>query len=84
MSEQDKKPENERPVHVLAQQECKRLARLRAEEIWKEMTKGERHGVRYGLFPATKMKQAEDAGYIGRFITEALLDLADRDDSKAA
>jgi hypothetical protein len=31
-----------------------------AETIWNAMDKNERHGVRYGLFPADKMRAAEE------------------------
>lgn len=35
----------------------------KAEEIWAGMNASERHGVRFGMFPAGVMQQAEDQGY---------------------
>lgn len=40
-----------------------RLAK--AQQIWDEMDDNERHGVRFGLFPADKMLAAEAEGFSG-------------------
>ena len=57
-----------------------RLAAVgKAEQMWKEMNASEKHGVRFGLFPAAKMKAAEDEGHDGHAITLALMDCASKD-----
>lgn len=52
---------------------------LKAEDIWAAMDKNEKHGVRFGLFPAVKMREAEKEGYEGRFLSIALMDCAEKD-----
>ena len=44
--------------------------------VWQNMDDNERHGVRFGLFPANKMKVAEDAGYNGLQLCVALMNVA--------
>lgn len=50
-----------------------------AEQLWPELTMSEQHGIRFGMFPAEKMKAAEAAGFTGRFshdLVVALMDVA--------
>lgn len=53
--------------------------KLKAEFIWYSMDKNERTGVRFGLFPAAKMVEAEKLGFDGRALAVALMDCAKRD-----
>lgn len=50
----------------------KRMAK--AQEIWAGMDDNQRHGVRFGLFPAEVMREAEAQGYKGLSIE--LMDIA--------
>jgi len=46
----------------------------KAAEVWQGMDKNEKTGVRFGLFPADKMRQVEAEGYDGRKFVLALMD----------
>jgi len=52
---------------------------LKAQEIWKAMDKNEQTGVRFGMFPAGKMQEAEAEGYNGKDLAVALMDCATND-----
>ena len=43
------------------------------------MTHNERHGVRFGMFPAAAMAAAEAEGYDGTRLAVSLMDIADHD-----
>jgi hypothetical protein len=46
--------------------------------MWKEMNESEKHGVRFSLFPAAKMKAAEQEGHDGHSLAVALMDCASK------
>jgi len=48
----------------------------KAQEIWDGMDDNERTGVRFGMFPAGKMAEAEKEGYKGKELCVALMDVA--------
>lgn len=52
---------------------------LKAADIWAAMDRNERHGVRFGLFPALKMNEAEREGFNGRLLCIALMNCAEKD-----
>jgi len=47
--------------------------------MWDRFDSNEKHGVRFGLFPAREMQEAEAEGYNFRDISVALMDIAARD-----
>lgn len=49
----------------------------KAQEIWDSMDANERHGVRFGMFPAAKMQAADKEGY-GNELSIALIDIASK------
>ncbi len=53
-----------------------------AQEIWDAMDKNERHGVRFGMFPAGKMRDAETklaaVGVSSRPLSSALMAIAEK------
>jgi len=49
-----------------------------AEKIWAGMTDNERHGVRFGLFPAKTMTNHDYAHIEPRLLTVALMDIAQK------
>jgi hypothetical protein len=51
----------------------------KAAEIWHAMNKSEKHGIRFGLFPAATMRAAEGDGYDGRQLTIALMAQASKE-----
>jgi len=51
----------------------------KAAEVWQEMTKNEKTGVRFGMFPHEKMKAAEAEGFNGHKLVCALMDQAQAD-----
>ncbi len=52
---------------------------LKAQEIWKSMDANEQTLVRFGMFPAGKMQEAEAEGYTGKDLAVALMDCATND-----
>jgi hypothetical protein len=50
-----------------------------AEVMWAAMNSSEKHGVRFGLFPAVRMRAAEKLGYNGLSLTVALMRCAEKD-----
>ena len=48
----------------------------KAAEVWEGMEKNEKTGVRFGLFPADKMRQVEAEGYDSHKFCLALMDQA--------
>ena len=46
-------------------------------QMWTEMDENEKVGVRFGLFPAERMSQAEKDGYDTHKISIALMNYAD-------
>jgi hypothetical protein len=51
----------------------------KAEAMWAAFDENEKTGVRFGMFPAVKMREAEALGYDGRRLAMALMALAQRD-----
>ena len=51
----------------------------KAGEVWQGMNKDEKAGVRFGLFPADKMRQVQAEGYDGHQFVLALMDQAKAD-----
>jgi len=49
-----------------------------AQVIWQAMNPSEKHGVKFGLFPATVMQDAEKAGHDGHALACALMDLSNQ------
>lgn len=47
-----------------------------AELMWNKFTKDEKNLVRYGMFPADRMRAAEADGYGGKDLAVALMDQA--------
>lgn len=62
----------------------KAMVTQKAQAIWDAMVSNEKTGVRFGMFPAGSMKQAEaelkaagcEARDVGRLLSVALMDLA--------
>lgn len=52
---------------------------LKARRMWSEFDVNEKTGVRVGMFPAAKMRQAEEEGYDSSLLVPALMECADRD-----
>jgi len=50
-----------------------------AKDIWQSMNEDEKTGVRFGLFPAAKMKLFEQWGFTARDSAVALMDCAKTD-----
>jgi hypothetical protein len=50
----------------------------RAAAIWASLDDNEKHGIRFGLFPATKMRDIERDGFRLHDVTVALMDEAKR------
>jgi len=50
----------------------------KAEALWAELDENEKTGVRFGMFPAEKMRAAEALGYDTRRLALALMALAER------
>ena len=51
----------------------------KATAIWQAMDRNARHGIRFGLFPAEIMAEAERQGYDGRQLAIALMECAEKD-----
>lgn len=51
----------------------------KAAAIWQVMDRNARHGVRFGLFPAEVMAEAEREGFDGRLLAIALMECAEKD-----
>lgn len=54
-------------------------AAICAEKLWAGMTPNERGLVRFGMFPAGKMQEAENEGINGHALACALMDCAAKD-----
>lgn len=52
--------------------------KAKAERMWEEMDDNQRHGVRFGLFPAEVMRAAEDEGFTFKVMAVPLMDVAQR------
>lgn len=50
-----------------------------AKSIWRSMNESQKHGVRFGLFPAPVMAAAEAQGHNGRELAVALMEEAKAD-----
>jgi hypothetical protein len=57
-------------------QEKKAAAEKKATEIWAIMDSNQKTGVRFGMFPAEIMREAEKQGIDGRELSIALMDCA--------
>jgi hypothetical protein len=55
------------------------ITRAKANEMWESFTKDEQITVRFGMFPADKMREAEAAGFDGHELVCALMDCATAD-----
>lgn len=51
----------------------------KAALIWQAMDRNAQHGVRFGLFPAEIMAEAERDGYDRRLLAIVLMDYAEKD-----
>ena len=56
----------------------KEKGRAKAQKIWDNMDDNEKCGVRFGMFPAGKMQDAEAEGYQGKDLAVALMDIASK------
>ena len=52
------------------------VATSKARDIWDSMDDNEKAGVRFGMFPAGKMQDAESDGYSGKDLAVALMEIA--------
>lgn len=59
--------------------EDRALAAAKATELWQTFTKNEKNLVRFGMFPAEHMRQAEAAGINGHALACSLMDCAKAD-----
>jgi len=50
----------------------------KATELWATFDQNEQFGVRFGMFPAKKMQEAEREGFDGRELCVALMAVADK------
>lgn len=50
-----------------------------SRQMWAAFDKNEKTGVRFGMFPAGPMRQAEKEGFTGRELTLALMTEAEKD-----
>jgi hypothetical protein len=50
--------------------------RTKAEALWQAMDANEQTGIRFGMFPAVKMREAEADGFDGHELCVALMDVA--------
>ena len=55
------------------------IATAKAQQLWQSFDKNEKAGVRFGLFPAVKIRDAEAEGVDGRELVLALMDCAKSD-----
>jgi len=60
------------------------LTKAMAVAIWNKMDKNEKTGVRFGLFPANKMREAEKEGFNGKDLCVALMDCATKNGGMVA
>jgi hypothetical protein len=66
-------------THIRRPDDLDRLAhRAKAAELWASFTTNEKNLVRFGMFPAEKMRTAE-LDYDGHLLTVALMDCAKAD-----
>jgi hypothetical protein len=56
----------------------------KAQVVWDEMDKNQRSGVRFGMFPAEVMAEAEKEGFVGKDLAVALMDAASRNSGMRA
>lgn len=64
---------------IEAVEAAKTPVQAKAATLWAAMDKNERCGVRFGMFPAVKMREAEKEGFDGRALCVALCDCAKAD-----
>jgi hypothetical protein len=57
---------------------------VKAGVLWDAMSRNERHGVRFGMFPAAPMAAAEAEGYDAQRIAVALMDVAEHNGGMCA
>ena len=50
----------------------------KAKEIWDAMDENQQTGIRFGMFPAEVMRDAEAEGYKGKELCVALMDMASK------
>jgi len=50
--------------------------KAKAVQMWESMNKSERTGVRFGMFPAPQMRDAEKEGFNGHELCLALMAVA--------
>lgn len=55
------------------------VADAKAREIWDSMDDNEKTGVRFGMFPAGRMQDAESDGYNGKDLAVALMNIAEEE-----
>ena len=53
--------------------------KAKAAQIWASFDKNEKTGIRFGLFPAVKMREAEAEGFNSKDLCVALMDCAKND-----
>lgn len=52
------------------------MTEAKAQQIWDALTPNEQTGIRFGLFPAVAMENAEREGYDGHDLAIALMAVA--------
>lgn len=55
------------------------LEKEKAQELWDNMDENEKTGVRFGMFPAGPMQDAESDGYNGKDLAVELMNIADKE-----
>lgn len=58
--------------------ELKARHSARAQAMWQNMDDNEKTGVRFGMFPAVKMREAEAEGFDGHLLCIELMDCASK------
>jgi hypothetical protein len=64
---------------VTDRNEVKRKAQEKAAQMWAAFDKNQKAGVRFGMFPAGPMRDAEKDGCDGKLLSVALMDEAAKD-----
>lgn len=65
-------------------EERRETYRAYAASMWLKMDKNEKTGIRFGMFPAAKMRAAEADGFEGKDLCVALMDVASKNGGMVA
>lgn len=69
------------PINRLREERLakKQQAKAKAAQLWQDMDANEKTAVRFGMFPANRMRDAEKEGFDCHEIVCALMDCASND-----